>query len=168
VNAPGSGIADDKLVHAYVDELVRFYLGEEPLLPSVPSYSLGDQTARSQALERLDELVLKPRGEMGGEGVVLWREAGESTRRDTLAAIQAEPAAFVAQERVTLSVHPTVCDGELAPRHIDLRPYALIGDGGERVLAGGLSRVALERGSMVVNSGRGGGAKDTWILNRGP
>jgi carboxylate-amine ligase len=163
VNAPGSGIADDKLVHAYVDELVRFYLGEQPLLPSVPSYSLGDATARSQALQRLDELVLKPRGEMGGEGVVLWLEAAESTRRETLAAIDADPAAFVAQERVTLSMHPTVIDGALEPRHIDLRPYALIDDGGVRVVRGGLSRVALESGSMMVNSGQGGGAKDTWV-----
>jgi uncharacterized circularly permuted ATP-grasp superfamily protein len=164
VNAPGSGIADDKLVHAYVDELVRFYLNEEPLLPSVPSHALGDDAARAAALERLDELVLKPRGEMGGEGVVLWREAGAETRKRALAAIEADPGDYVAQQRVTLSVHPTVCDGRLEPRHVDLRPYALVDDGGVRVLAGGLSRVALESGSMMVNSGQGGGAKDTWIL----
>jgi uncharacterized circularly permuted ATP-grasp superfamily protein len=163
VNAPGSGIADDKLVHAYVDELVRFYLGEEPRLPSIPSYALGDEAARAEAMERLDELVLKPRGEMGGEGVVLWREAGAETREQTLAAIERDPGAFVAQERVTLSVHPTVIDGALEPRHVDFRPYALMGDGGVHVLEGGLSRVALERGSMVVNSGQGGGAKDTWV-----
>lgn len=165
VNAPGSGVADDKLVHAYVDELVRFYLGEEPLLPSVPSLALGDPAARREALGRLDELVVKPRGEMGGEGVVLWREAGERTRERTLAAIEADPGAFVAQERVTLSVHPTVVDGaSLEPRHVDLRPYALTDAAGTSVLDGGLSRVALERGSMVVNSGQGGGAKDTWVL----
>jgi carboxylate-amine ligase len=163
VNAPGSGVADDKLVHAYVDELVRFYLGEEPLLPSIPSYALGDPSARAEALERLDELVVKPRGEMGGEGVVLWREADEATRARVLAAVEADPGGFVAQERVTLSTHPTVIDGGLEPRHVDLRPYAVIGEGGVRVLPGGLSRVALERGSMMVNSGQGGGAKDTWV-----
>ena len=112
---------------------------------------------------RLDELVLKPRGEMGGEGVVLWREAGDETREQTLAAIERDPGGFVAQERVTLSLHPTVIDGALEPRHVDFRPYALMAGGGVHVLEGGLSRVALERGSMVVNSGQGGGAKDTWV-----
>jgi uncharacterized circularly permuted ATP-grasp superfamily protein len=156
VNAPGSGIADDKLVHAYVDDFVRFYLGEEPLLPSVPSHPLGDGA-------KLDELVLKPRGEMGGEGVLLWQEAGEAARERTLAAIEADPAGWVAQERVTLSTQPTVIDGKLEPRHVDLRPYAVAGERGVRVLRGGLTRVALERGSLMVNSGQGGGAKDTWI-----
>ena len=163
VNAPGSGVSDDKLVHGYVDEMVRFYLGEEPLLPSVPSLDLGDERARAEALERLDELVLKPRGEMGGEGVLLWRHASESERERTLAAVGARPGDHVAQELVTLSVHPTVCDGTLEPRHVDLRPYALLSDDGVRILPGGLSRVALERGSMMVNSGQGGGVKDTWV-----
>jgi carboxylate-amine ligase len=168
VNAPGSGIADDKLVHAYVDDFVRFYLGEEPLLPSVRSHRLGDEAERARALERLDELVLKPRGEMGGEGVLLWQEAGEAERARTLAAIEADPAGFVAQERVSLSTHPTVIDGKLEPRHVDLRPYAVAGESGVRVLRGGLTRVALEKGSLMVNSGQGGGAKDTWITNRVP
>ena len=163
VNAPGSGVADDKLVHAYVDEMVRFYLGEEPLLPSLPSYDLGDEDARAQALERLDELVLKPRGEMGGVGVLLWRDADAGEREQAMAEIEADPGAWVAQELVELSVHPTVCDGHLEPRHIDLRPYAFLSDEGVRLLSGGFSRVALERGSMVVNSGRGGGVKDTWV-----
>jgi uncharacterized circularly permuted ATP-grasp superfamily protein len=163
VNAPGSGVADDKLVHAYVDEMVRFYLGEEPLLPSVPSYDLGDPDARAAAFERLDELVVKPRGEMGGAGVVLWRYADREERERTRAAVEADPGEFVAQELVELSVHPTVCGGRLEPRHIDLRPYALLSDEGVRILEGGLSRVAFERGSMVVNSGRGGGVKDTWV-----
>ncbi|HEX2233362.1 MAG TPA: circularly permuted type 2 ATP-grasp protein [Thermoleophilaceae bacterium] len=163
VNAPGSGVADDKLVHAYVDDLVRFYVDEEPLLSSVPGYDLGDEDARSQALGRLDELVVKPRGEMGGEDVVLWRYASEDERRRARRAIEREPQGMVAQELVTLSTHPTVCDGRLEPRHVDLRPYALLDRSGARVLPGGLSRVALERGSLVVNSGRGGGAKDTWV-----
>jgi uncharacterized circularly permuted ATP-grasp superfamily protein len=168
VNAPGSGVADDKLVHAYVDDLVRFYLDEEPLLPSVPSYGLGDEGARREALERLDELVVKPRGEMGGEDVLLWRFAPEAERRRIRGAIERDPAGWVAQELVTLSTHPTVCDGRLEPRHVDLRPYALLDRAGVRVLPGGLTRVALEPGSMVVNSGRGGGAKDTWVTARQP
>ncbi|HYP47348.1 MAG TPA: circularly permuted type 2 ATP-grasp protein [Thermoleophilaceae bacterium] len=163
VNAPGAGVSDDKLVHAYVEEMVRFYLGEEPLLPSVRSYDLGDERQLAEALERLDELVIKPRGEMGGEGVVIWRDADQPTRERVREALQSDPTAHVAQELVALSVHPTVCDGRLESRHVDLRPYALLSDEGVRILPGGLSRVALERGSLVVNSGQGGGAKDTWV-----
>ena len=156
VNAPGAGVADDKLVHPYVDELVRFFLDEEPLLPSVRSLPAAE-------VEDLDEFVVKPRGEMGGEDVVIWRDADEATRARLREAIEADPLAYVAQELVALSVHPTVCDGRLEPRHVDLRPYAVLDGDGVRVMPGGISRVALERGSMVVNSGRGGGAKDTWV-----
>jgi carboxylate-amine ligase len=159
VNAPGSGVADDKLVHGHVDELVRFYLGQEALLPSVPSRALSGG-------EDLDELVVKPRGEMGGEDVVLWRDADEDTREAVRARIEAEPGDWIGQELVELSVHPTVVDGRLEPRHVDLRPYALLSDEGVRVLPTAISRVALERGSMVVNSGQGGGAKDTWVPGR--
>jgi uncharacterized circularly permuted ATP-grasp superfamily protein len=159
VNAPGSGIADDKLVHAHVDELVRFYLDQEALLPSIPSRPVGPD-------DDLDELVVKPRGEMGGQDVVIWRDAGEETRERVRAAIAAEPGGWIGQELVTLSVHPTVIDGELEPRHVDLRPYALLTGSGVRVLPAAISRVALEPGSMVVNSGQGGGAKDTWIPGR--
>jgi uncharacterized circularly permuted ATP-grasp superfamily protein len=162
VNAPGSGVADDKVVHAHVDRLVRELLGEEPLLPSVASFGLGEEKDRQEALERLESLVIKPRGEMGGEDVVLWRDAGEDTRRATRTAIEREPAGWVAQELVTLSVHPTVCGSALEPRHVDLRPYTLASSRGV-VVAGALSRVALEKGSMLVNSGKGGGAKDTWL-----
>jgi uncharacterized circularly permuted ATP-grasp superfamily protein len=100
---------------------------------------------------------------MGGEDVVIWRDADESTRARLREAIEADPLAYVAQELVTLSVHPTVCDGRLEPRHVDLRPYAVLDGDGVRVMPGGISRVALEAGSLVVNSGRGGGAKDTWV-----
>ena len=162
VNAPGSGVADDKVVHAHVDRLVSELLGEEPLLPSIPSFDLGEEADRRAALERLETLVVKPRGEMGGEDVVLWRDAGEEVRRETLAQLEREPEGWVAQELVTLSVHPTVCGSELEPRHVDLRPYALASSRGVTV-AGALSRVALEPGSMIVNSGQGGGAKDTWL-----
>ena len=156
VNAPGSGVADDKLVHASVDELVRFYLGQEALLPSIPSRLVAPD-------DDLDDLVVKPRGEMGGEDVVIWRDADAETRERMRAAIAAEPGAWIGQELVCLSVHPTVIDGALEPRHVDLRPYALLSGDGVRVLPTAISRVALERGSMVVNSGQGGGAKDTWV-----
>jgi len=160
VNAPGSGVADDKLVHGYVDELIRLYLGEEALLPSVPSRLVGADE------DDLDDLVVKPRGEMGGEGVVIWRDADEDTRERVRREIAADPGGWIGQQLVQLSVHPTVVDGRLEPRHVDLRPYALLSDGGVRVLAAGGSRVALERGSMVVNSAQGGGMKDTWIPGR--
>ena len=156
VNAPGSGVADDKLVHPHVDDLVRFYLDQEALLPSVPSRPVG-------AEDDLDGLVVKPRGEMGGDDVVIWRDADDEARERVRAQIAAEPGGWIGQELVELSVHPTVVDGRLEPRHVDLRPYAVLSDAGVRVLQAGLSRVALERGSMVVNSGQGGGAKDTWV-----
>jgi uncharacterized circularly permuted ATP-grasp superfamily protein len=159
VNAPGSGIADDKLVHAHVDELVRLYLDQEPLLPSIPSRPLGPE-------DQLDGLVVKPRGEMGGEGVVIWRDADDETRERVRAQIAAEPGGWIGQELVELSVHPTVVESGLEPRRVDLRPYALLSSEGPRVLPASLSRVALERGSMVVNSGQGGGAKDTWVPTR--
>ncbi len=156
VNAPGAGVADDKLVHPHVDDLVRFYLGEEALLPSIRSLPAAD-------VEDLEGFVVKPRGEMGGQDVVIWRDADEAERRRLRDALARDPQEFVAQELVTLSVHPTVCDGRLEPRHVDLRPYAVLDDDGVRVL-GSVSRVALDSGSMVVNSGQGGGAKDTWVL----
>jgi uncharacterized circularly permuted ATP-grasp superfamily protein len=157
-NAPGAGVADDKLMHPYVDDLVRFFLGEEALLPSIPSHSAAE-------LDDLSGFVVKPRGEMGGEDVVIWDDADEETRGRMLDAIERQPDGFVAQQFVPLSVHPTVCDGTLEPRHVDFRPYAVLDADGVHVMPGGLSRVALERGSMVVNSARGGGAKDTWVLD---
>jgi uncharacterized circularly permuted ATP-grasp superfamily protein len=157
VNAPGAGVADDKLVHAHFDDLVRFFLDEEPLLPSVPSRPAAE-------LDELSGWVVKPRGEMGGEDVVLWDHADEDTQRRTRDAIAEDSDAFIAQEQVTLSVAPTVCDGRLAPRHVDFRPYGVLSDDGVRLLPGGVSRVALIEGSMVVNSSQGGGAKDTWVV----
>jgi uncharacterized circularly permuted ATP-grasp superfamily protein len=157
VNAPGAGVADDKLVHAHFDDLVRFFLDEEPLLPSVPSRPAAE-------LDELSGWVVKPRGEMGGVDVVLWDHADEETRRRSLDAIAEDPDAFIAQEQVTLSVAPTVCDGRLVPRHVDFRPYGVLNDDGVRLLPGGVSRVALIEGSMVVNSSQGGGAKDTWVV----
>jgi uncharacterized circularly permuted ATP-grasp superfamily protein len=159
VNAPGSGVADDKLVHTHVDELIRFYLRQEPLLPSIPARVVGPD-------DQLDELVVKPRGEMGGEGVVIWREADQETRERVREQIAANRSGWIGQELVQLSVHPTVVDGRLEPRHVDLRPYALLSDNGVRVLPASTTRVALDEGSMIVNSAQGGGAKDTWVPGR--
>jgi uncharacterized circularly permuted ATP-grasp superfamily protein len=165
VNAFGTGVADDKLTHAYVEDLVRFYTGEEPALRSVPTYDLTVRARIEQVLDRVGELVVKPRGGAGGHGVVIGPHAEPETLDQVRQAIRHDPAAFVAQELVPLSTHPTVADGVLEPRHVDLRPFAFLRPGGDaRVLPGGLSRVALRPGSMVVNSSQDGGAKDTWVL----
>ena len=157
VNAPGAGVADDKLVNAHFDDLVRFFLGQEPLLPSIP-------TRPAAEIDDLSGWVIKPRAEMGGEDVVLWDHADEDRRRLTRAALSKDPGRYIAQEQVLLSVAPTVCGSRLEPRHVDLRPYAVLSGAGVSLLPGAISRVALVEGSMVVNSGQGGGAKDTWVL----
>jgi uncharacterized circularly permuted ATP-grasp superfamily protein len=164
VNAFGTGVADDKLVHAYVEQMVRFYLGEEPLLQSVPTYDPGDPETLAMILERIDELVIKPRSGFGGYGVVIAPHARAEDVRKAAEELAAEPERFVAQETVMLSRHPTVTDGRLEPRHVDLRPFAIASGEQVRVLPGGLTRVAFDRGALVVNSSQNGGSKDTWVL----
>jgi uncharacterized circularly permuted ATP-grasp superfamily protein len=163
-NAFGTGVADDKAIYHYVPEMIRFYLGEEPLLQNVETYLMADPQQREQALERMDQLVFKPTGESGGKGVFI----GPSTPADELAGladvIRAQPDRWIAQEVVRLSTVPTSgIDGALAARHVDLRPFAVFGET-IKIVPGGLSRVALVEGSMIVNSSRGGGSKDTWVL----
>ncbi len=161
----GTGVADDKRVHAHVDELTRYYLGEEPLIRSVPTLDLAEPAALEEALDRAAELVLKPRDGHGGHGVVIGPAASAEELADVRAAVRAAPAGWIAQEVVALSTHPTVIDGALAPRHVDLRPFVIAtGPRSWTVLPGGLTRVALSEGEMVVNSSRGGGGKDTWVL----
>jgi uncharacterized circularly permuted ATP-grasp superfamily protein len=160
VNAFGTGVADDKLVYAYVEAMIRFFLKEEPLLRSVHTYDLGDTEEREAALKRIDELVIKPRSGHGGRGIVVARHADDEDRAAIAAAIREQPERFVAQETIEISRHPTVCGGSLQPRHVDLRAFAV----GSGVLPGGLTRVAFERGSLVVNSSQNGGAKDTWVV----
>jgi uncharacterized circularly permuted ATP-grasp superfamily protein len=164
VNAFGTGVADDKLLHAYVEEMVRFYLREEPLLRSVPTYDPAQPGVLEMVLERIAELVVKPRSGHGGYGVVIGPHAREEDLRKTAAELQAAPERFVAQETVMLSRHPTVTDGRLEPRHIDLRPFAISSGEHVRVLPGGLTRVAFDAGALVVNSSQNGGSKDTWVL----
>ena len=165
VNAFGAGVADDKLIHAYVEDMVRFYLREEPLLASVATYDLTQPDVLEMVQDRIAELVIKPRDGHGGRGVVIGRDSTPVQLARVRAGLAHDPAAFVAQELVTLSRHPTVCEGSLHPRHIDLRPFVLTIGGRVQVLPGGLTRVAFDPGSMVVNSSRSGGAKDTWVLD---
>jgi uncharacterized circularly permuted ATP-grasp superfamily protein len=168
VNAIGTGLADDKLAHAYVADMVRFYLGEEPRLRSVPSYDLSDPAARTEVMGRLDELVVKPRDGFGGHGVTIMPRATEGERRKVIGLVRRRPERFVAQELVPLSTHPTVVGGGIAPRRVDLRPYVLSPATGTEpsVMQGGLTRYAKAADEMVVNSSQGGGSKDTWVLGR--
>jgi carboxylate-amine ligase len=164
VNAFGTGVADDKLAHAYAESMVRFYLGEEPLLCSVPSFDLSDEMVRKAALERLDELVIKPRDGFGGHGVTIMQRATAAQRRRAIGLLRRAPERFIAQDTVQLSCHPTICGARLRPRRVDLRPYVLSGPTGAAAMAGGLTRYARGAGEMVVNSSRGGGCKDTWVV----
>jgi uncharacterized circularly permuted ATP-grasp superfamily protein len=163
-NAFGAGVADDKLAHAYVERMIDFYLGQEPLVRSVPTFDLADSAAREQVLDRIDEMVVKPRAESGGRGVLVGPHASADDREAAIRDIREDPEGFIAQETVWLSRHPTIVDGRLEPRHVDLRAFAFVT--GERVeaLPGGLTRVAFDAGALVVNSSQDGGAKDTWIL----
>ena len=164
VNAPGTGVADDKLVHAYVEEMIRLYLGEEPLIRSVPTYDLTEPSTLAYVLGRLGELVVKPRSDYGGRGVVIGPHANQSDLEQVAKMISARPDRFVAQETIPLSRHPTVCGGRLEPRHVDLRAFVLASRDAVHVLRGGLTRVALAPGALVVNSSQNGGGKDTWVL----
>jgi uncharacterized circularly permuted ATP-grasp superfamily protein len=162
-NAVGNGVADDKAVYAYVPDFIRYYLGEEPIIPNVPTYLLWDEDQRAHVLGRLDELVVKPVAESGGYGMLIGPSASDSEIEAMRKRIEADPRNYIAQEVVPLSRHPTLVDDHLEGRHIDLRPFVLCGDRVE-VIPGGLTRVALRKGSLVVNSSQGGGSKDTWVL----
>jgi carboxylate-amine ligase len=164
VNAFGNGLADDKLVHAYVGEMVSFYLGEEPLVRSVHTYDPGEPAVREEVLERIGELVVKPRNGSGGAGVIVCPHASAEDVELAARLVGTKPEAFVVQDTIELSTHPTVVDGALEPRHVDLRPFVFSTPSGATVLAGGLTRVALGRGALVVNSSMNGGGKDTWML----
>lgn len=163
-NAFGSGLADDKLTHAYVERMIDFYLREEPLLRSVPSYDLSDEADRKVAMERLDELVIKPRGGFGGQGVTIMPKASGPERERAIGVVRRRPERFIAQEPVAISSHPTIRGGSLRPRRVDLRPFVLSGPGWQVAMTGGLTRFAQGAGELVVNSSQGGGCKDTWVM----
>ena len=163
-NAVGTGVADDKAIYHYVPQMIRFYLDEEPILDNLPTWLLADPAQREEVLDRLGELVVKPTGESGGKGVFIGPHASpEQIERERELILRA-PENWIAQQTVSLSTVPTVmADGSLAPRHVDLRPFAVYGERID-IVPGGLTRVALREGSMIVNSSQGGGSKDTWVL----
>ena len=165
VNAPGAGIADDKKVYSYVPDIIRFFLDEEPILATVPTLRCGDPESRRFVLENLAKLVVKPANESGGYGVLVGTQASPSELVDAAKEIEDQPTRWVAQPVIPLSTAPTLCEGEIAPRHVDLRPFTLYGPEGAYVTRGGLTRVARRAGSLVVNSSQGGGSKDTWVVD---
>ena len=162
-NAIGTGVADDKVIYAYVPRIIRYYLDEEPILPNVNTYLASDPTDRKFILENIAKLVVKSANEAGGYGMLIGPAATQAEIEDFRARVAAQPRNFIAQDPIQLSRSPTWCDSGLEGRHIDLRPYILHG---EKIVVtpGGLTRVALRRGSLVVNSSQGGGSKDTWVL----
>jgi uncharacterized circularly permuted ATP-grasp superfamily protein len=166
VNAPGTGVADDKAMYAYVPDMIRFYLKEEPLIANVPTYVLSRPEEREYVLERLPEMVVKETSLSGGYGMLIGPSSTPEEREEFRQRILADPARYIAQPTIKLSRAPVLLDGRLAPRHIDLRAFVLIGgkEAGVHVIPGGLTRVALKEGSLVVNSSQGGGCKDTWVL----
>ena len=168
VNAPGAGVADDKVVYAWVPDIIRYYLAEEPIIANVPTWRCMYDDERRHVLDNLRELVVKPANESGGYGILIGDRATDEQLAASREAIEADPRNWVAQPILDLSTVPTVIDGTLAPRHVDLRPFILtrgIGPGESYVTPGGLTRVALPEGSLVVNSSQGGGSKDTWIVD---
>lgn len=166
-NAPGAGVADDKVVYAWVPDLIRYYLGEEPLIPNVPTYRCMYDEERRFVIDNIGELVLKPANESGGYGIVIGDRATPTQLAAAVEAIERDPRNWVAQPILSLSTTPTLIDGSIEPRHVDLRPFILTGEH-SYVTAGGLTRVALPKGSLVVNSSQGGGSKDTWIVDLHP
>lgn len=162
-NAPGTGVADDKAVYAYVPEIIKYYLDEDPILANVPTYTCWDEEQREHVLSHLDELVMKPTNESGGYGIVLGPKATQEELDEVAELIRKNPRGYIAQPMLDLSTAPTLVQEGLEPRHVDLRPFVLAGKE-VYVMPGGLTRVALKRGSLIVNSSQGGGSKDTWVL----
>jgi uncharacterized circularly permuted ATP-grasp superfamily protein len=162
-NAPGAGVADDKVVYAFVPDIIRYYLGQEPLIANVPTYRCMEPEALAYVLDHLAELVVKPANESGGYGMLVGPASTRAERETFAALIQADPRNYIAQPTLRLSTVPTLAGRQVEPRHVDLRPFILSADR-QRVTRGGLTRVALRKGSLVVNSSQGGGSKDTWVV----
>lgn len=163
-NAPGTGVADDKAIYAYVTKMIRYYLGEDAILPNVPTYVASDEKERKYILEHLSELVVKATDGAGGYGMLIGPHSSKAEQEDFATRINKNPRGYIAQPTLTLSRSPTIINNEFAPRHVDLRPFSLYGED-IYVQPGGLTRVALKEGSLVVNSSQGGGSKDTWVLS---
>ncbi|MDH3331994.1 MAG: circularly permuted type 2 ATP-grasp protein [Desulfobulbaceae bacterium] len=164
-NAPGTGVADDKVIYAYVPKIIKYYTGEEPILPNVPTYVCAEQKERAYVLENLDKLVVKAANESGGYGMLVGPHASQAERKKFAQLIRENPRNYMAQPTLALSRVPSLIEDTIEGRHVDLRPYILYGKE-IYVLPGGLTRVALRKGSLVVNSSQGGGSKDTWVVDR--
>jgi len=164
-NAFGTGVADDKAIYAYVPAIIKYYLGEDPILNNVETYLLTDAKKREYVKDNLEKLVVKAVGESGGYGMLIGPQSTAAQREDFTQKILADPRNYIAQPTISFSRAPCLIGDELEPRHVDLRPYILYGDK-VNVVPGGLTRVALKRGSLVVNSSQGGGSKDTWVLSQ--
>jgi uncharacterized circularly permuted ATP-grasp superfamily protein len=163
-NAPGAGVADDKVVYAYVPQIIEYYLGEKAILPNVPTLLLRDAESRKRVLSDLGQWVVKPANESGGYGMLIGPHSTAEQREDFRKRIEASPRNYIAQPTLSLSRIPTLIGDHFEGRHVDLRPYILHGRD-IYVLPGGLTRVALKKGSLVVNSSQGGGSKDTWVVS---
>ena len=163
-NAPGTGIADDKAIYSYMPEIVQFYTGEKPILKNVPTWRCSEPSSLAYVLEHLNELVVKEVHGSGGYGMLVGPAASKKEIEAFRAKLQARPAAYIAQPTLALSTVPILTRAGLAPRHVDLRPFVLVSPDGIEITPGGLTRVALKKGSLVVNSSQGGGTKDTWVL----
>ena len=164
VNAPGAGVADDKAIYAYVPQIINYYLGEDAIIPNVPTYICADDSQRSHVLANLDDLVVKPANESGGYGIFVGSEATALEKDEMRRRVLADPRTYIGQPILSLSTAPTLCGREVVARHLDLRSFVLSGEK-PYVTEGGLTRVALREGSLVVNSSQGGGSKDTWVLD---
>ena len=162
-NALGTGVADDKAIYAYVPKIIRYYLDQDPILESVETLLMSDPAQRDHVCQRLDEYVVKAVGESGGYGMLIGPHSTEQERSEFREKINAQPRNYIAQPTINLSTAPCFVDGTIEPRHVDLRPYVLYGEK-ITIVPGGLTRVALRKGSLVVNSSQGGGSKDTWVL----
>jgi uncharacterized circularly permuted ATP-grasp superfamily protein len=165
VNAMGNGVADDKAVYAYVPAMIRYYLNEEPILPNVPTYSMNDVEQREHVFRNITNMVIKRTNQSGGYGMLMGNKATEEEITSFKKKIEENPRDFIAQPIIRLSTVPCIIDGKISARHVDLRPYALCGPSGIEIVPGGLTRVALKQGSLVVNSSQGGGSKDTWVID---
>ncbi len=165
VNAVGNGVADDKAVYAYVPDMIKYYLNEEPILSNVPTYQMSDKEARKHVFDNITGMVLKRTNQSGGYGMVMGNKAGDEELAKAKKEVEKNPRDFIAQPIIKLSTVPCFLDGAFKPRHVDLRPYALCGPDGVHIVPGGLTRVALREGSLVVNSSQGGGSKDTWVVD---
>ena len=164
VNSIGNGVGDDKAIYVYVPEMIRYYLNEEPILKNVPTFQLSKDDEREYVLNNIDKMVVKRTNESGGHGMLMGHAASDKEINDYKNQILKNPRQFIAQPVISLSSAPCYIGGKVQPRRIDLRPFAVYGPSGIEIVAGGLTRVALREGSMVVNSSQGGGSKDTWVL----